>query len=54
MTVLNEFLKIVCNRADDNEDLNVMLRDFLEPDTNDKKIHGGAVVRTVKSSPKPK
>lgn len=47
MTVLNEFLKIVCSRADDNEDLNVMLRDFLEPDTNDKKIHGGAVVRTV-------
>lgn len=49
MTVLNEFLKIVCSRADDNEDLNTMLRDFLEPDTNDKKIHGGAVVRTVNS-----
>lgn len=47
MTVLNEFLKIICSRADDNEDLNTMLRDFLEPDINDKKIHGGAVVRTV-------
>ena len=47
MTVLNEFLKIVCSRADDNEDLNAMLREFLEPDTNDKKIHGGSVIRTV-------
>lgn len=47
MTVLNEFLKIVCSRSDDNEDLHTMLRDFLEPDTNDKKIHGGAVIRTV-------
>lgn len=49
MLVLNEFLKIVCSRADDNEDLNTILRDFLEPDTNDKKIHGGAVVRTIET-----
>lgn len=48
MTVLNEFLKIICTRADDNDDLHTILRDFLEPDTNDKKIHGGAVIRTVK------
>lgn len=47
MTVLNEFLKIICIRADDNEDLHTILRDFLEPDTNDRKIHGGAVIRTV-------
>lgn len=47
MTVLNEFLKIICMRADDNDDLHIILRDFLEPDTNDKKIHGGAVIRTV-------
>lgn len=47
--VLNEFLKIVCSRADDNEDLNTMLRDFLEPDTNDKKLQGGAVVRTIET-----
>lgn len=47
MTLLNEFLKIICMRADDNDDLYTILRDFLEPDTNDKKIHGGAVIRTV-------
>lgn len=34
-------------RADDNEELHSILRDFLEPDTSDKKINGGAVIRTV-------
>lgn len=47
MTVLNEFLKTISMRADDNDELFTILRDFLEPDTNDKKIHGGAVIRTV-------
>lgn len=47
MTVLNEFMKTISMRADDNDELHTMLRDFLEPDTNDKKIHGGAVIRTV-------
>lgn len=47
MTVLNEFLKTISMRADDNDELHAILRDFLEPDTNDKKIHGGAVIRTV-------
>lgn len=37
-------------RADDNDELHAILRDFLEPDTNDKKIHGGAVIRTVNTS----
>lgn len=48
MEVLNEFLRIVCNQAGDNDDLHTILHDFLEPDTNDKKIHGGSVIRTVK------
>ena len=47
MTLLNEFLKTISMRADDNDELYSILRDFLEPDTNDKKIHGGAVIRTV-------
>lgn len=47
MTLLNEFLKTISMRADDNDELHGILRDFLEPDTNDKKIHGGAVIRTV-------
>ncbi|XP_055308678.1 sorting nexin-13 isoform X2 [Sitodiplosis mosellana] len=49
MTLLNEFLKTISMRADDNDELNTILRDFLEPDTNDKKIHGGAVIRTIET-----
>lgn len=48
MEVLNEFLRIICNQAHENDDLHTILRDFLEPDTNDKKISGGPVIRTVK------
>lgn len=47
MTMLNEFLKTVSMRADDNDELYAILREFLEPDTDDKKIHGGTVIRTV-------
>lgn len=47
MTLLNEFLKMISMRADDNEELHSILRDFLEPDNSDKKINGGAVIRTV-------
>lgn len=47
MIMLNEFLKTISMRADDNDELYAILREFLEPDTNDKKIHGGAVIRTV-------
>lgn len=47
MEVLNEFLRIVSNQAHENDDLYGILRDFLEPDTNDKKISGGPVIRTV-------
>lgn len=47
MNILNEFLDEICIRAELNEDMNIIIRDFLEPDTNDKKIHGGAVIRTV-------
>lgn len=47
MGLLNEFLIMICNKAEHNEAMYSVIRDFLEPDTNDKKIHGGAVIRTV-------
>lgn len=47
MSLLNEFLAIVCLQND--EELHAIMRDFLEPDINDKKIHGGAVIRTVRT-----
>lgn len=48
MVVLNEFLRLVCQRAEDNPDIYAVVRDFMEPDTNDRKMHGGAVVKTVR------
>lgn len=47
MEVLNEFLKIICHKVNDNDEMHTIFRDFLEPDTNDKKISGGSVIRTV-------
>lgn len=48
MVVLNEFLRLVCQRAEDNPDIHGVVREFLEPDTNDRKMHGGAVIKTVR------
>lgn len=47
MNVLNQFLSVICIRAENNEAMYAVIRDFLEPDTNDKKMQGGAVIRTV-------
>lgn len=47
MVVLNEFLRVICQRAEDNAEILSIVRDFMEPDTNDKKMHGGTVIRTV-------
>lgn len=48
MGMLNDFLNVICIKAEQNDAMHAVIRDFLEPDTNDKKIHGGAVVRTVR------
>lgn len=47
MVVLNEFLRLICQRAEDNPDIHAVVREFMEPDTNDRKMHGGAVIKTV-------
>jgi len=48
MSILNEFLREICLRSStEHNDIYNIVREFLEPDTNDKKIHGGAVIRTV-------
>lgn len=47
MAVLNEFLRVICSHAETNEEIFVIMREFVEPDTNDRKISGGTVIRTV-------
>ncbi|GAB0088139.1 sorting nexin-13-like [Sergentomyia squamirostris] len=49
MNILNQFLREICAKAHGNGDMNVIIRDFLEPDTNDKRMQGGAVVRTIEN-----
>jgi sorting nexin-13 len=48
MNVLNEFLAEICAQSERNDEMNMTMRDFLEPDTDDRKMHGGAVIRTVR------
>lgn len=38
---------MICLRAEINAEIHKICRDFMEPDTNDKKLHGGTVIRTV-------
>lgn len=48
MAVLNEFLRVICSHAETIDELFVIMREFVEPDTNDRKISGGTVIRTVR------
>lgn len=49
MEILNQFLEEICNRAEQSDDIRGIVRNFLEPDTDDRKMHGGAVVKTIES-----
>ncbi|XP_058059091.1 sorting nexin-13-like [Anopheles bellator] len=49
MEVLNRFLGEICARAELAEEMMTIIRNFLEPDTDDRKMHGGTVVKTIES-----
>lgn len=48
MSVLNDFLRVICDHAETTDEIFSIMRDFVEPDTNDRKISGGTVIRTVR------
>lgn len=52
MIVLNEFLYEICVKSDGNSDMYRIIIDFLELDTDDKRIHGSAVIKTVRQQKK--
>lgn len=54
MIVLNEFLYEICVKSDGNSDMYRIIIDFLELDTDDKRIHGSAVIKTVRQQQKKK
>ncbi|CAO1407590.1 unnamed protein product [Diamesa tonsa] len=45
MSILNEFLSVICDKAEHSDVINATIREFLEPDHDDKKVHGTKVVR---------
>ncbi|XP_062560743.1 sorting nexin-13-like isoform X3 [Armigeres subalbatus] len=49
MEILNQFLEEICAKAEQSDELRGTVRNFLEPDTDDRKMHGGAVVKTIES-----
>uniref|UniRef100_A0AAG5CPM1 Sorting nexin n=1 Tax=Anopheles atroparvus TaxID=41427 RepID=A0AAG5CPM1_ANOAO len=49
MEILNRFLAEICTRAEQSEEMMAIIRNFLEPDTDDRKMHGGPVVKTIES-----
>jgi sorting nexin-13 len=61
MGVLNDFLMVICSKAEFNDEMCDVIREFLEPDTEDRKYNGGIVrtfvnplksgIRTIKNMP---
>lgn len=50
MVVLNEFLRTVCQRAEDNAEIRAVVCAFLEPDPNDRRMHSGVVIKTIETT----
>ncbi|KAG5673626.1 hypothetical protein PVAND_003655 [Polypedilum vanderplanki] len=51
MVILNEFLQIICNRAETESLVMSIVREFLEPDNDDRQIHGTTVVKQLVFNP---
>lgn len=47
MIILNEFLQIVCDRAETDARVMSIIREFLEPDNDDRTLHGTKVTKLV-------
>lgn len=47
MVTLNEFLKVICEKAEGNDAMHFLILDFLEPDQDDREIHGTKVINSI-------
>lgn len=45
MVILNEFLHVICKRAERDDSMHFVILDFLEPDQDDREIHGTKVIK---------
>jgi sorting nexin-13 len=47
MKILNEFLSVICDKAEHNDDMHFVILEFLEPDKDDREIHGTKVIKNL-------
>ena len=47
MITLNEFLQVICQKAERNDAMHFVILDFLEPDQDDREIHGTKVINNI-------
>lgn len=45
MVILNEFLHVICDKAEMDDAMHFVILDFLEPDQDDREIHGTKVIK---------
>lgn len=45
MVILNEFLHVVCDKSERDDSMHFVILDFLEPDQDDREIHGTKVIK---------
>lgn len=45
MVILNEFLHAICHKAENDNSMHFVILDFLEPDQDDREIHGTKVIK---------
>lgn len=47
MKILNEFLHLICDKAERDDAMHFVILAFLEPDQDDREIHGTKVIRNL-------
>lgn len=47
MVILNDFLRVICDKAEHNDAMHFVILDFLEPDQDDREIHGTKVIKSI-------
>lgn len=45
MVILNEFLNVICSKSEHDDSMHFVILDFLEPDQDDREIHGTKVIK---------
>lgn len=47
MVILNDFLRVICEKGENNDQIHFTILEFLEPDQDDREIHGTKVIKNL-------